>query len=169
MTDAMEVQKSQPFTFDLGHLLCNDPNPLPSTSGPNKEEVLASTAQQCAQGLINQLLTACPIIKSTDGELQIKLPEPSTQLPREKPIPKEKEKTKWEKFAEKKGVKAKRKDGKLVYDEAKGDWVPKYGYKGKSDGNEDWLVEVDEKAERAKAREAEGGQGGAKSKKMKKR
>jgi len=149
--------KPNPYSFDLGYLLCNDTNPLPSLQ-QDKEAVLASTAQQCAQGLINQLLTACPIQRDSDGDLMIKLPAPSTPLPREKPVPKEKEKTKWEKFAEKKGIKAKRKDGKLAYDEAKGDWVPKYGYKGKNTGGDaDWLVEVDEKAERAKTAEKEGG------------
>ena len=37
----------------------------------------------------------------------------------------------------------------MVYDEAKGEWVPKWGYKGNNGGNggvaDDWLVEVDEK------------------------
>ena len=143
--------KPQPYTFDLGHLLCNDPNPLPSLSD-NKEAVLQATARDCAQGLINQLLTACPITKSADDQaLQLTLPAPTTQLPREKPVPKEKEKTKWERFAAKKGIKNKSRDGKLEYDEAKGDWVPKYGYKGKkTDGDGDWLVEIDEKAERAR-------------------
>ena len=153
----MEIDsKPQPYTFDLGHLLCNDANPLPSLQ-QDKEAALASTAQQCAQGLINQLLTACPIQRDSDGDLMIKLPDPTTPLPREKPVPKVKEKTKWERFAEKKGIKAKRKDGKLAYDEAKGDWVPKYGYKGKKTGDGDWLVEVDEKAERAREAEKEGG------------
>lgn len=164
----MEDQaKPQPYVFDLGHLLCTDPNPLPSLKDADtKEATLASTAQGCAQGLIAQLLTACPINRSSDGDLQIKLPEPSTQLPREKPVPKDKDKTKWEKFAEKKGIKAKRKDGKLAYDEAKGDWVPKYGYKGKKgDENADWLVEVDDKAEKARPAEGEGGGKGKRAKK----
>ena len=57
-------------------------------------------------------------------------------------------------FAKKKGIKAKVKDGKLVYDEEKGEWVPKWGYKGKNkDGEGDWLVEVDEKKERQKGEE----------------
>jgi regulator of ribosome biosynthesis len=78
------------------------------------------------------------------------LPAPATPLPREKPLPSAREKTKWEKFAEKRGIKNKRKDGKLVYDEAKGEWVPKWGYKGKNKDSEDaWIVEVDEKKERA--------------------
>lgn len=154
----MAEQKAQPYTFDLGHLLCNDPNPLPPL-GDDKEAVLAATARDCAQGLINQLLSACPISRSQDdGNLQITLPTPTMQLPREKPVPKEKEKTKWEKFAAKKGIQGKRKEGKLVFDEAKGDWVPKYGYKGKkTDGDGDWLVEVDEKAERAREAGKEGG------------
>src|ERR1700761_2885786 len=133
----MEEAKPQPYTCDLGHLLCTDPNPLPSLKNANtdaeREAILTSTARDCAQALINDLLTKCPISRSEDdGTLQIKLPEPELQLPREKPVPKEKEKTKWESFAEKKGIQKKRKEGKLVYDEAKGDWVPKYGYKGKN-------------------------------------
>jgi regulator of ribosome biosynthesis len=35
---------------------------------------------------------------------------------------------------------------KLVYDEDKGEWVPKWGYKGKNkNGEGDWLIEVNEK------------------------
>jgi hypothetical protein len=150
-------QKAQPYSFDLGHLMCNDTNPLPSFTSDTREQVLAATAQQCAQGLINQLLTACPIQRDADGDLQLKLPDPSTPLPREKPVPKEKEKTKWEKFAEKKGIKNKKKDGNLKFDEASGEWKPKYGYKGKSTGvSDDWLVEVDDSAEKGEKAGAEG-------------
>ncbi len=163
----MAESKAQPCTYDLGYLLCNDPNPLPTFDESNKEAVLSSTARDCAQGLINQLLSTCPISRSKDdGELQITLPAATTQLPREKHVPAEKEKTKWEKFAKQKGITGKKREGKLTYDEAKGDWVPKYGYKGKkTDANEDWLVEVDEKAER----ERENGDGGAKKKAKKSR
>ena len=38
------------------------------------------------------------------------------------------------------------KDGKMVYDEDTGEWVPKWGYKGKNKLIDDqWLVEVDDK------------------------
>lgn len=48
---------------------------------------------------------------------------------------------------------------KLVYDDATGEWVPKWGYKGKNkQGEGDWLVEVDMKKERE--REAAGKEGG---------
>ena len=37
----------------------------------------------------------------------------------------------------------------MVYDEEKGEWVPKWGYRGKNkDGEGDWIVEVDEKKEK---------------------
>ncbi len=37
----------------------------------------------------------------------------------------------------------------MVFDEAKGEWVPKWGYKGKNrEGEGEWIVEVDEKKEK---------------------
>ncbi len=78
-------------------------------------------------------------------------------LPRWKPLPKAKQPTKWESFAKKKGIgkfggtvkggaalAEKRRNS--VYDEESGEWVRKWGYKGKNarEGGE-WLVEVDEK------------------------
>lgn len=139
------VNKPTPFTFDLGNLLANDPNPVPDNAD---EAALAATARDAAQALINQLLTTCPIQSTSEG-VHLTLPAPTTALPREKPIPAAKEPTKWERFAAKKGIKDKKRDGKLVYDEASGEWVPKWGYKGKNkEGENDWLVEVDEKKER---------------------
>jgi regulator of ribosome biosynthesis len=138
------VNKPTPFTFDLGNLLANDPNPVPASAD---EEMLTATARDAAQALINQLLSTCQIKSDSEG-VHLVLPAPTTALPREKPIPAAKEKTKWERFAAKKGIKDKKREGNLVYDDAKGEWVPKWGYKGKNkDGENDWLVEVDEKKE----------------------
>jgi len=77
------------------------------------------------------------------------LPPPTTPLPREKPLPAPKAATKWEKFAAKKGIKDKKRgEGKLVFDEEKGEWMPKWGYKGRNkEGEAEWIVEVDEKKE----------------------
>ena len=74
-------------------------------------------------------------------------------------VPAEKEKTKWERFAAKKGIKDKKRgEGKVVFDEEKGEWVPKWGYKGRNkEGEGEWIVEVDEKRERK--REEEGKEG----------
>lgn len=152
------VTKPIPNLFDLGNLATFDPNPLDNAKlndPEQKEAYLASVTRDNLQLLINQILSL-PIKTTTDTHgsstgqdstmTLIQLPEPTTALPREKAIPKDKPKTKWEKFAEIKGIKAKAKDGKMVYDEEKGEWVPKWGYKGKNkDLDGQWLVEIDEK------------------------
>ncbi len=57
----------------------------------------------------------------------VTLSKPSTVLPREKPAPKEKVKTKWEKFREERGLPPRKKRSRLVYDEITKDWVPRWG------------------------------------------
>lgn len=152
------VDKPIPNTYDLGNLATFDPNPLDNEKlkdASQKEEYLTSVTRDNVQLLINQILSL-PVKSTTDSHgsstgqdstmTLIQLPEPTTQLPREKAIPKEKAPTKWEQFAARKGIKAKAKDGKMVYDEATGEWVPKWGYKGKNKELDDqWLVEVDDK------------------------
>ncbi|KAE9971362.1 hypothetical protein EG328_005723 [Venturia inaequalis] len=139
------VSKPIPFTFDLGNLLCNDENPLPNN--PSNDQI-DEAARDCAQALINQLLSTCPITSTTAG-VHITLPAPSTPLPREKPIPAKKEPTTWEKFAAKKGItKKKGTEGNKTYDEDTGEWVNKWGFGGvNKKGEDDWLVEVDDKEE----------------------
>ncbi|KAK2628210.1 hypothetical protein QTJ16_002856 [Diplocarpon rosae] len=144
------VNKPTPYTFDLGLLLASDPNPLLLTSPENLEDDLAATARDGAQALLNQLLSTCPIASTPNGVL-LSLPEIETRLPREKPLPPPKAQTTWERFAAKKGIKAKTAEQrkKMVYDDATGEWVPKWGYKGANKaGENDWIVEVDEKKER---------------------
>ncbi|CAL3962104.1 unnamed protein product [Diplocarpon coronariae] len=144
------VNKPTPYTFDLGLLLASDPNPLLLTSSENLEGDLAATAREGAQALLNQLLSTCPIASTPNGVL-LSLPEIETRLPREKPLPPPKAQTTWERFAAKKGIKAKTAEQrkKMVYDDASGEWVPKWGYKGANKaGENDWIVEVDEKKER---------------------
>ncbi|BDD55441.1 Rhodanese- sulfurtransferase [Monascus purpureus] len=150
------VSKPTPYTFDLGYLLVNDPNPLTSSPSEPLNASLKAIARDGAQCLLNQLLTTCPISSTQQGVL-LSLPPPSTPLPRHKPLPTPKPPTKWELFARKKGIgkyntkpgaaladKERRK--KLVYDEEKGEWVPRWGYKGKNKSDQDeWLVEVNEK------------------------
>ncbi len=75
------VTKPTPYTFDLGLLLANDPNPLQLTG--NLEEDLSATARDGAQALLNQLLSTCPITSTPTGVL-LTLPAITTPLPREK-------------------------------------------------------------------------------------
>ncbi|KAM5351692.1 hypothetical protein ACJ41O_004415 [Fusarium nematophilum] len=143
------VEKPSPYTFDLGHLLAEDPNPV-TLDHSDLEQSLAELARDGAQSLINQLLTTCPLNSTTDGVL-LTLPAPSTRLPREKPVPQAKPPTKWERFAAKKGIKPKTREQRrnLAYDEDTGEWKRKWGYKGLNKKGEDYpIVEVDMEAER---------------------
>ncbi|KAK4939367.1 hypothetical protein LTR10_020354 [Elasticomyces elasticus] len=155
------VDKPTPYTFDLGYLAATDPNPLPSTSTllsqsfTQRNTTLQTIARDGAQSLLNTLLTTCTISSTPDG-LVMALPRPTTTLPRWKPLPKPKAPTKWELFARKKGIGkfggnlkggAALEDRKknLVYDEESGEWVKKWGYKGKNKQAEnEWLVELDD-------------------------
>lgn len=154
------VDKPIPNTYDLGNLAIFDPNPLDnekllSKDESIKEDHLQSVTRDNVQLLINQILSL-PVKTTTETHgsstgqnstmTLIQLPEPTTILPREKPIPKAKPLTKWQQFAARKGIKPKAKDGKMVYDEDTCEWVPKWGYKGKNKLIDDqWLVEVDDK------------------------
>ncbi|KIV78308.1 hypothetical protein PV11_10037 [Exophiala sideris] len=155
------VDKPTPYTFDLGYLTATDPNPLPSTSAllsqsfTQRNTTLQTIARDGAQSLLNTLLTTCTISSTPDG-LVMALPRSITTLPRWKPLPKPKAPTKWELFARKKGIGkfggnlkggAALEDRKknLVYDEESGEWVKKWGYKGKNKQAEnEWLVELDD-------------------------
>ena len=143
------VNKPTPYTFDLGLLLANDPNPL-ELDTENLEGSLATVARDGAQALINQLLTTCPITSSKDAGVLLSLPPSTTPLPREKPVPAAKAPTKWEQFAKRRGIKPKTREQRknLQFNEATGEWERKWGYKGANKGVEnDWLVEVDMKKE----------------------
>lgn len=152
------VDKPIPNTYDLGNLATFDTNPLDNAKlrdPAQKEAYLASVTRDNVQLLINQILSL-PVKTTTDTQgsstgqsstmTLIQLPEPLTALPREKSIPKDRPQTRWEKFAALKGIKAKAKDGKLIFDEATQKWVPKWGYKGHNKQLDDqWLVEVEDK------------------------
>ncbi|KAI0404835.1 ribosomal biogenesis regulatory protein [Xylaria palmicola] len=175
------VDRPTPYTFDLGLLLANDANPI-NTSTPAEtssmgvdplEAQLIATARDGAQGLINQLLTTCPIASTPQGVL-LSLPSASTPLPREKPLPELKAPTKWEQFAAKRGIKPKTREQRHMksqkFNEATGQWEKTWGHNkdGRIDRKEqgmvqkDWVVEVDEKKEREEKesrRKAKGGNG----------
>ncbi|KYK58212.1 hypothetical protein DCS_05225 [Drechmeria coniospora] len=142
------VEKPTPYTFDLGHLLAEDPNAI-TLDRSAIEQSLAEIARDGAQSLINQLLTTCPLSSTTDGVL-LTLPAPTTRLPREKPVPEAKPPTKWERFAAKKGIKPKTREQRknLAFDEDSGEWKRKWGYKAlNKKGDDDWLVAVDTEKE----------------------
>jgi len=56
------------------------------------------------------------ILEYTKSANTVQMPSSVTVLPREKPCPKEDVKTKWEKFREERGLTARKKRSRLVYD-----------------------------------------------------
>ncbi len=79
----------------------------------------------------------------TKAMYNVELPEPKIVTPRQKPVPKEKAKTKWEKFREEKGLPARKKRSRLVFDPITNDWVPRWGpnSKKKIEAKHEWLLE----------------------------
>lgn len=104
------------------------------------EDYLISTARDGVQTLITSLFSL-PTTSTPDGPLA-QLPPPTTQLPRTKPLPKPKPLTKWQQFANAKGIQHRERD-KKVWDEEKQDWVNRWGWKGANKKEEEqWLSEV---------------------------
>ncbi|KAK7113466.1 hypothetical protein V1264_012750 [Littorina saxatilis] len=95
------------------------------------------------QVLVNRL-SGLPS-ESTEGVTVIKLPEPTLRLPREKPIPKAKPQTKWEAYAQLKGIQKKKK-GRMLWDNESKQYKPRWGY-GRKDETKSWLLEVPENAD----------------------
>lgn len=92
----------------------------------------------------SSLLSSLFALPTTSGPAgpQFTLPAPTTILPREKPLPKPKPLTKWERFAKEKGISHKRTE-RDEWDDEKQEWVRRWGRGGKNRQAEDqWLHEV---------------------------
>ncbi|XP_077348936.1 ribosome biogenesis regulatory protein homolog [Lithobates pipiens] len=135
------VDKELELQFDLGNLLATDPNPADSKAfrQQGREDFLRSLARDNTQLLINQMWTLPT--QRVEEAVVATLPEPSTRLPREKPIPKPRAPTRWEEFAKLKGIQKKKKTN-LVWDKNSKEWRRRWGYKRANDDTKDWLIEV---------------------------
>ena len=82
------------------------------------------------------------ILEYTRSKFLVELPETKVVLPREKPCPVEKQKTKWEKFREERGLPPRRKRSFMVFDEITQDWVPRWGPKSikKIEDQANWVM-----------------------------
>jgi len=67
------------------------------------------------------------ILEYTKSKYSVKLPASKIVIPRQKPAPKQKPLTKWERFRQEKGLLTKEKRSRMVYDEITKDWVPRFG------------------------------------------
>ncbi|KWU43380.1 RRS1-domain-containing protein [Rhodotorula sp. JG-1b] len=144
---AITVNKEIPVEIDLGLLAVFDPNPIDlETYQADKERALLEHARDGIQLLVNDLWSQRTRI--VDDDVIADLPPIQTGLPREKPLPKPAPMTKWQAFAAAKGIAPKPKKDRLVYDEDKQEYVPRWGYKGKNKDKEDqWIHEVPNNAD----------------------
>lgn len=129
--------KEDNLAYDLRHLLAVDITPVSESADIRKhtEENVQLLVSQIFQ-LPREQTDIGPIVRLDKLEFV-------EQLPRMMPLPKPKIKSRWDKFAEERGIE-KKKRSRLVWDEASKDWVPRWGAnsaKNRAD-KKDWLVEV---------------------------
>ncbi|KAL4490809.1 hypothetical protein ABPG72_021863 [Tetrahymena utriculariae] len=132
---------SSNVSSDLGILTIFDSNEIPKNSdGTISEQTLLERTRLNISRIFNKMLSMKTLQNAErdakDEELQIhdfskgayelKLPNKVTVFPRQKPIPKEKPLTRWQKFAKEKGIEKKRR-GRMVWDDNVQDWVPRWG------------------------------------------
>ncbi|KAK4604372.1 hypothetical protein RGQ29_012754 [Quercus rubra] len=136
------MENEAQFTVDLGNLMCFNPHHHFPSKPSSREELVKECLEkgtELVQIIANNLFNL-PSTESVEGPL-IKLPPPTTRLPREKPLPKPKAPTKWEEFAKARGIKNRKRD-KLVLDEQSGTWKRRYGYDRANDEENIPIIEA---------------------------
>lgn len=79
--------------------------------------------------------------RTAQGPIATLPPQKSLVLPREKVIPEPKPQTRWEKFAEEKGIDDKKRS-RMVWDDVEQKWAPRYGFKRAYDDTSIPIMEV---------------------------
>lgn len=137
----INVIKNLDLELDLGNLLAVDNNLIDLKEyRSNSEEFLKNLARDNTQILINNIWKLP--VERVEDVIVAKISAPTTILPREKPLPKERPPTKWEQYARTKGIQ-RRKKPKLIWDEELKEWKPRYGYRRvEKEDAKNWLIEV---------------------------
>ncbi|XP_066248822.1 ribosome biogenesis regulatory protein homolog [Euwallacea similis] len=140
------VEKHLDLEFDLGTLLAVDANDFNAAAyRRDMNDYFLNLARDNTQLLLNQLWEL-PTEKVEDA-IMVKLPPPRTVLPRMKAVPKRKPLTKWQIFAQEKGI-TKKKKPKLTWDDQLKKWVPLYGFKrAQAEKDKNWVLEVPQNAD----------------------
>ncbi|XP_953827.1 ribosome biogenesis regulatory protein, putative [Theileria annulata] len=123
--ESSDIQKVDNLDYCLKNLIAIDATPT-STDLLYDENLLKLSCEN-AQLLVNKIFGLERTITS-DGVFADLPSNDEIVMPRVFPLPKPREKTRWEKFAEMKGIK-KRKRSRKVFDPTVNDWVPRWGYK----------------------------------------
>lgn len=140
---SIKVPNDDQLEYDLGNLMVSSNNTLDETQirDPDKiDSYLCNLARDSVQALLNRVWELPT--ERIDSDIYATLPQPTTRLPREKPVPKQRAPTKWEQYARDKGIQKRKKD-KKVWDETLKRWVPRYGYrKIEAEKEKAWVKEV---------------------------
>lgn len=132
------------YQLDVGLLSITDASVV---SGPmRREEDLQESCEKALKALLGEFADLPTEVKKGKFEgtsVLVKLPQPVTQLPREKAPPRPKPLTAWQKFALKKGIDLHKKKSNRVFDEERQEWKDRWGKRAREDQNKyDWLREV---------------------------
>ncbi|KAI5058043.1 hypothetical protein GOP47_0026213 [Adiantum capillus-veneris] len=129
LKQTIRMEELHEVFVDLGNLLVADARNADITSSLSKEEITRECLERGEQALqaLAEKLFSLPSTADKTGRI-VQLPSSTIRLPREKPLPKARPPTKWEVFAQKKGIQ-KRKRSKLEFDEPNQEWRRRYGYK----------------------------------------
>jgi regulator of ribosome biosynthesis len=133
------------YIIDAGNLCITETSRV-SGEQQSEEDLLAS-ATRAAKQLFGELLNLPKVSKPGkpgEGHFHVtQLPVPLMRRPREKAPPKEKPLSAWEKFAIKKGISLNRKKQNKQWDEARQEWMDRWGKRAKeADRQGDWIREV---------------------------
>ena len=142
----VDIELADTLELDTGNLLAYDPAPHAHNPKSSKDvdEYVLKHGRTLVQALVSDLFIRPTVPDAAPNGRVVRLPDPEERLPRTKPLPKPKQKTRWEKFAEEKGIRS-RKRSKLVFDEQMGEWRRRHGYGRVNDANDIAIIEHSEK------------------------
>ncbi|EGC34066.1 hypothetical protein DICPUDRAFT_35659 [Dictyostelium purpureum] len=133
------VEGEDTLLYDLGNLCAFDHSSIDKNEyKENPTKYINELARKNVQLLISRLFQL-PIKSIEEGSLAL-LPKCETKIPRERSVPQGKQKTRWEAFAELKGIK-KQKKSKMQWDEKHQEYRPSYGYKKANDDSGEYIIE----------------------------
>ncbi|VUZ49166.1 unnamed protein product [Hymenolepis diminuta] len=128
--------------LDLGNLLYEDKGAI----DPNdvNRDYIKKLSLNCVHHFLKEFWKLPT--DTFDGVQVSCLPDPTFRLPREKPAPRKREMSRWERFAQMKGIR-KQKRSKKVWDDETQSWRPRWG-KDRIDSVKDkWVLEVPDNAD----------------------
>lgn len=141
-SNVITTEKQNDLTFDLFNLCAHDTHPIDiSQYKKNGSEYLMTLSQQNTQFLIDKLFEL-PTTVDDDGLFATLPTKQITAIPREKPVPKEKQPTEWEQFAKKKNIRLMDREN-LVYDSVHDEFRPRFGFgRANNELADDWVIEA---------------------------